>query len=101
MADEEHFEFPEPGETAADGVIVAERPVAVQLDELVEDHLDVIHRLRAGRDAGRPAPFPRVSTRIGLAHEGVEFAADASDLLRPPRFRGRPCSRRVRTSSSS
>ena len=59
VADEHHLEVVEPGEAGADGPVVAERPVAVQLDELVEDQLDVVERLRPLADAGRPGPSPR------------------------------------------
>ena len=46
MADEHDAIIAEPGEAGADGPVVAEGPVAVQLDELVEDQVDVIERLR-------------------------------------------------------
>ena len=55
MADEHDAEVAQAGEAGADGAVVAEGPVAVQLDELVEDQVDVVERLRPFADGGRPA----------------------------------------------
>jgi hypothetical protein len=48
MADQHHAVIAQAREAGADGLVVAERPVAVQLHEVLEDQLDVIEQLRAG-----------------------------------------------------
>ncbi len=47
LADEQHLAIVEFREAGEDRVVVPERTIAVQLDELVEHQLDVILRLRA------------------------------------------------------
>ena len=46
LADDEHLLVFQFRETGHDGPVVAEGPVAVQLDELVKDQFDVVERLR-------------------------------------------------------
>ena len=52
MADEHDAKVAEPGEAGADGAVVADGAVAVQLDEFIEDQVDVIGSLRPLADAG-------------------------------------------------
>ena len=59
MADQHHAMIAEPGETGAQGAIVAECPVAVQFDEVVEDETDVVQQTEADWRAARPGPSPR------------------------------------------
>ena len=46
MADQHDAMIADAGKAGPHGAVVAEGPVAMQLDELVEDHVDVINRLR-------------------------------------------------------
>ena len=47
VADEHHLDVAEVGKAGDDRLVVAEGPVAVQLEELVEDQLDIVTGLRA------------------------------------------------------
>ncbi len=81
MADDHHFELIELGEAGADGRIVAERFVAVQLDELVEHQRKII----AGhRPIGMPRHFhglPRGEIAEDFSFQIADFAAQAADFV--------------------
>src|SRR5262249_43169395 len=67
LADKEDAMIADAGEAGANGPVVANCAVAVQLNELVEDHVDVIDGLRAVRMA-------RNQTRVPGGEIVVDFA---------------------------
>src|SRR5262249_23512400 len=81
VADEHDPVVAQAGEAAAQGPVVADGPVAVQLDELVEDQLDVVHRLRpvvVARDLDR---LPGSEVAVDLLLEADQVAPHAAALL--------------------
>ena len=81
MADEHDAVIAQPGEAAANGPVVADGAVAMQLDELLEDQIDVVHRLRplgVPRDEDR---LPGGEVAVNLAFEVHQLAANAANFL--------------------
>ena len=66
VSDHHRFEFVEFRPTDANRSVVAERFVAVQLDELVEHEVDVIERLRTLRVPRDFDRFPSVEVRVNF-----------------------------------
>src|SRR4029077_17605110 len=66
VADEQDAEVSEPGEAGADGPVVADGAVAVQLDELVEDQVEVVEQLRPLRVAGDEDGLPGLQVAVDL-----------------------------------
>ena len=83
VADEQDLEVAEPGEAGADGPVVAEGPVAVQLDELVEDQLDVVERLRPVRVPGDEDRLPGRQGRVDLRGAGRSVRGGCGGSPRP------------------
>src|SRR5262245_60261655 len=81
MADDQDAGVTEPGEAGPQRPVIAERPVAVQLDELLEDEFDVIAELRPALDAREFDRLPGRQTGVLLPLECGQFAADAADLV--------------------
>ena len=81
MPDDQHFATVDLCKAGAHGAIVAEKLVAVQFDELVEDERQIIgcHRpLRMPRDF---YGFPRFETAVDLARECGDLALEFANLL--------------------
>ena len=81
MADQEDAMVAQTREAGADGAVVADGAVAVQLDELVEDHVDVIGRLRPFGMAGHEHGVPGGQVVVDLADQARELAANAADFI--------------------
>ena len=71
----------EVGEPGDDRLVVADGAVAVQLDELLEDQLDVVAGLGALRMPRDLDDLPGVEVGIDLALERGQLAAQPADLL--------------------
>src|SRR5438270_220746 len=83
LADQYHLEVAEAGEAGADRPVVAERPVAVQLDELVADHVDVVERLRPLLVPREQDRLPGREVAVEPALLGQQLAPQPADLLAP------------------
>ena len=59
MADEHDLDVVEVGQAGDDGLVVAQGAVAVQLEELLEDQVDVVAGLRAAAGGARPGRSAR------------------------------------------
>ena len=70
-------------EAGDDGRVVGELPVAVELDEVGHEGLDVVEGVRAGRVAGDERLLPGGQARVDLAGDPVELLAKLLDLLAP------------------
>ena len=81
MADQHDAEVAEPGEAAADRPVVADGPVAVQLDEIIEYQIDVIHQERPILVARHLDGLPRRQGAVNLLLEIDQLATNAADLL--------------------
>ena len=81
MADEHHLEFVELREAGAEGAVVAEELVAVQLNELVEHQVDVVGEHWSFRMAGDANRFPRVEILVNRPHRLGELLAQFANLL--------------------
>ncbi len=64
-----------------DGVIVGEAAIAVQLDEVGEQALDVVERGRARRVPRHLHALPRRQVAVEIAAHGVDAAFEPRDLL--------------------
>src|SRR5205085_7779686 len=81
LADEHDAKVAETGEPRADGAVVAEGPIAVQLQELLEDQLDVVQRLRPFVMARHLDRLPGRQAAVALPLEVHQFAANPSNLF--------------------
>ena len=68
------------GETGDDGRVVAEAAVAVKLDEVREDPIDVVERVRAVRVPGELHLLPRRQIREELARELARLVFEPPEL---------------------
>src|ERR1019366_2740020 len=68
-------------EAGADGPVVADGAVAVKFDEFVENHADVIERLRAGGMTRNENRVPGAEVMINLARQADDFPADTANLF--------------------
>jgi hypothetical protein len=87
VADQHDLVVADPCEPGADRPVVADRAVAVQLDELVAHHPDVVHRLRPARVAGHQHRLPRGQRRVPLAEERGQLAPQLPQRVAAPRRR--------------
>ena len=95
MPDDHHFELIELGKAGADGPIVAERLVAVQLDEFVEDQVEIIGRHRPIGMPGDFDRFPRREIAEDFPRQLDQLAAQPPQLVAArPDFRARRLRRR-------
>ena len=80
VADEHDLVLIEVGQPGDDRLVVADGPVAVQLEELLEDQLDVVAGLGAPLDAARPARSARgpVASRSRASARPARGAAGGS-----------------------
>ena len=101
MADQHDAMIADAGKAGADGPVVAEGPVAVQFDEVVEDHADVVDGLRPLRMAGHEDGVPGGEVVVDLANEARQLAANAANLLAGLALRIGWLSSRFSTASSS
>ena len=81
VADEHHLVLVEVGQSRDDRLVVPHRAVAMKLDELLEDQLDVIPGLGASRMPGDLDDLPGVQLRIDLALQCGQLATQPTDLL--------------------
>src|SRR5262249_32629601 len=84
LADEHDAKVAQPGETRADGAVVPEGTVAVQFDELLEDQVEVIERLRTIRVPGHLDCLPGRQIAVDLSLEVDQFPTNAAHLLAAP-----------------
>ena len=68
------------GEAADDGAVVGEAPIAVQLDELGEQPLDVVEQVGPLGMARHQHALPRRQAPVDLAADLIDAAAQAFDL---------------------
>ena len=81
VADEHDLLVAQVGEAGDDRLVVADGAVAVQLDELVEDQLDVVAGLRALLVARDLDGLPGVEVGVDRPLQVRQLAAEAADLL--------------------
>lgn len=82
VADEHDFVTTDSRQSAADGGVVAEVAVAVDLAELAADHFDVVFEEGALGVSGDLDGFPSGEVFVGFAEEGGVVLAEAADLGR-------------------
>src|SRR5690606_20825433 len=70
----------EAGQAAQDGLVVAELTIAVQLHEVGEQAVDVVHEVRTLRVARDLGAHPRFQVGVGLGAHGVGLLAPGGDL---------------------
>jgi hypothetical protein len=63
-----------------DRFVVGEAPIAMELVEIFDDHVDVIARLRPRRMAGHLHGFPRGEVAISFAKQRREILPQPADL---------------------
>ena len=68
-------------ETADNRFVVAETAVAGELDEIREEMVDVVERVRAFRVAGELNPLPRRQLAVNLLHGLVHALGQRIDLV--------------------
>ena len=81
VADEHHFHVVEVGQPGDDRLVVADGAVAVELEELLEDQVEVVAGLGPLLMARDLDGLPGIELRIDLAFERRQLAAEAADLL--------------------
>ena len=64
-------------------MVVAEAPIAVDLGELAEEHLDVFEDARPLRMPGHEHALPRREMAIDIGPNGLDAALQAVDLALP------------------
>src|SRR4051794_32787373 len=69
VANQHHAVITQAGKAAAEGTVVPDGPVAMQLDKALEDQVDVIERLRAVAMAGYQHRFPGTQVAVDLPFE--------------------------------
>src|SRR5207247_9332781 len=70
-----------PGAAAPWRPVVADGPVAVQLDEILEYQVHIVHRLGPALVPGHQDGLPRGQAAVDLLLEADQLAANAADLL--------------------
>ena len=85
VADEHHLGFAEVAKAGDDRLVVADGAVAVQLDELVEDQLDVVAGLGALGMARNADGLPGLEAAEDRPFQVGQLAAEPADLLGDPR----------------
>ena len=81
MADEHDLDVVEVREAGDDRLVVAQGPVAVQLEELVEDQLDVIAGLRPLLVPRDLDDLPGLEMRVDFPFECRQLAPQPADLF--------------------
>ena len=84
VADEHDLEVIQAGQSGDDRLVVAQSAIAVELEKLVEDQLDVITRLRALGMARDLDDLPGVEVGIDFPFELGELAAEPANLFGDP-----------------
>ncbi len=85
VADDDDAEPLEAREAADDGRVVAVEPVAVELDEVLEEELDEVARVGAPGVPGELRPLPGRQARVGLLALSQEPLLELRDLVADPR----------------
>ena len=81
MADEHDLDVVQVGEAGDDRLVVAQGAVAVQLEELVEDQLDVVAGLRPLLVARDLDDLPGLEMRVDFPFERSQLAPQPADLF--------------------
>ena len=81
MADDQHLVAIELGEAGAQRAVVAEELVAVQLDELVEQQVEIVGEHRPIGMPGDLHRFPRIELAVDAARRVGQLAAQRADLV--------------------
>ena len=81
MADEHHLDVVQMREAGDDRLVVAQGAVAVQLEELVEDQLDVVAGLRPLLVPRDLHDLPRFEMRVDFPLERGQLAPQPADLF--------------------
>jgi hypothetical protein len=81
VADEHHLLLAQVRQPGDDGLVVADGPVAVQLDDLLEDQLQVVPALRTLGVARDLDGLPGVEVGEDRPLQPGQVAADAADLV--------------------
>ncbi len=81
LADEHDLLAIDPGQSRQDRAVIAEGMVAMQFNELVKNHLDVIHRLRTIRMTRDADGFPRTQAVVNLTGLALQLQSQLTDRL--------------------
>ena len=73
LGDQHHLAPVDPSQAGQQGLVVAEGFVAMQLDELVANQLDVIECLRPGLVSGNLDRFPGIQVLVNLAFQPLDL----------------------------